>query len=428
VESEKEVCVKRILALSALVAMVVAAAIPATAANKSKVTYALAGEARALELALGEQGLTLGLAMARADSTPSVIGVGAGQCTVLGNNPDPDSLPCNEGTTAKSNEKDHGKAGETCAGPALPAELDSVLSIELACGSSLTSLIAGKIPTTLNTGKVAEVRLETDLTGLVPQVQDVKETLINELQTILDQAPDEIENALDQVLDSVDVGQAVQIKLGPASSNVVRKGNTLTVESAAAGAEIGLVGIPDLDTKGNPIPGTSQALEDGLLIIQVGRSDASATLDQVSAAATSEANPALVTIKVRDITKLEPTYQTISVAPGQTVTILEGTPAESTISAAAATKTSKPGEASAAADAVRLDLLKGVQGGIHLGLGRATAAVSVKKSSTPPAPRDKVQPQILPITGGTDHTGLALMLLVTAAGVFFVARRRFGTR
>ena len=108
-------------------------------------------------------------------------------------------------------------------------------------------------------------------------------------------------------------------------------------------------------------------------------------------------------------------------APGPTVTILEGTPAESTIPAAGATNKEKTGSAVAAADAVRVHLLKGVEGGVVLGLGRATAAVSGREVQ-PKAPRPAAQE--LPRTGGTNLVWPALGLLA-AAGALLVLRRRF---
>ena len=416
---------KRPLALALVVAVVsslVLIALPAGAAASKGATYALEGEARGLEVAIGDQGVTLGLALSRGSSTPLATGVGAGQCSILGDQTDPDDLPCNEATTQKSSAPgDANTSGEVCAGPAIPAPLDSILTIDLACGSSVSAVTKG-VPSSSNTGKVGEVALGLDLAGLIPQAEDAKEQLVDQLQEILGGAPEPIANALNQLLDAVDEGQGGQIVLGPATSDITSKGDTVTVTSSSAGALIGVAGIPDLDKDGIPIPGSSVATEDGLIIIEVGRSFASASVDKLSAASSSNATAALVTVKVRDITQVKPTYQEVSVAPGQTVTILEGTPAESTISAAAATKESGPGRAVAAADAVRLHLLKGVSGGIKLGLARATAAATAKAKPLAAQVNDP-DPRVLPMTGARDVTFIALGLLVLA-GVAFGIRRR----
>lgn len=347
---------KRVLAF-VIPAALVLAALPAGASApvKTRSSFALSGEARGLELAVGGQGVTLGAAFSSVDSKPSAKGIAAGQCGVLGNEPDPDNLPCNESTTSKSSYPGDNEMGEVCAGPAVPDPLGSILQIDLACGSSFSALTKG-LPTTLNTGKVAEATLEMDVTGVIPEVQEVKELLIDELQAILDVAPEPIKNALNQLGDAIDVGQAVQIRLGPADSSVVATGKMLTASSFAAGAQIGLVGIPDLDKDGLPIPGTSLATEDGLLIIEVGPARAEASVDSLSAKATSSASAAIVTVKVRDITKLEPTYIEIPVGVDQSVTVLENTPAESTITVSHAVQESDATSARAAADAVSLQI------------------------------------------------------------------------
>ncbi|HJR44758.1 MAG TPA: LPXTG cell wall anchor domain-containing protein [Actinomycetota bacterium] len=412
---------KRPLALALAVSSLVLVALPAGAAASKRATYALEGEARGLELAIGDQGVTLGLALARGSSTPIAEGVGAGQCSVLGDEADPDNLPCNESTTQKSVAPGEANAqGEICAGPAIPAPLDSVLTIDVACGSSVSAVRNGT-PSTSNSGKVAEVGLGLDLTGLIPQAEDAKEQLIDQLQSIIGGAPEPIATAVNQLLDAIDEGQGAQIVLGPAASNITSKGDRVTVTSTSAGALIGVAGIPDLNKDGIPIPGSSVATEDGLIIVEVGKSFATASVDKLSAASDSDSTAALVTVKVRDITKVEPTYTEVPVAPGQTVTILEGTPAESTITAAVATKESREGSAVAAADAVRLHLLKGVSGGVKLGLARATAAVTAKPKVLGQV--NDPDPRVLPMTGARDATLIALGLLILAGAAFGIRRR-----
>lgn len=413
---------KRTLALAVVMAALVLMALPAGAAP-TKNNFAVEGEARGLELSLGDQGLTLGVALSRANSTPSVEGVGAGQCSVLGESSDPDQLPCNESTMQKSSAPGStNEAGEVCAGPAIPAPLDTVLNVDLACGAS-TSSVTNAGPVSSNTGKVGEVTLGFDLGGLIPQAEDAKEQLVDQLQDIIGGAPEPIANAVNQLLDSVDEGQAGQIVLGPATSDITSKAGKVTVSSDSAGALIGVAGIPDLDNEGVPIPGSSTATEDGLIIIEIGRSNATASVNKTTAAADAASTAALVTVKVRDITQVKPTYVEVSVAPGQTVTILQGTPAESTITAAAATKEVKKGAAVAAADAVRLHLLKGVSGGIKLGLARATAAASAEVAPAVKAQQPPPAAKILPQTGARDVTLIAIGLLLLA-GVALAVRRR----
>lgn len=421
---------RRTFAVFTVIAAVVAMAIPAGAkpVQKAHTDYALTGEARALELAIGEQGVSLGVALSRADSTPSAIGVGAGQCTLLGDDADPENLPCTEETTVTSRfPGTPGSDDPKCAG-ALPQALAAVIDLKAACGSS-TSGILKHTPFTRSSGKVAQLGVTlpvgTVLNGVPtkPLVDDLTETL----SPILDKTPpvvhDAVENVVDLVTDLTET-EALAMEIGSATSNVSSKKGVITVDSASAGALIGLVGIPEDGVDGTAIQATSDPLKNGLVIIEVGASRATASLDEASAHAVGAASAAIVTVKVRDITKPEPTYVTISVAPGETFTVLKGTPAESTIVAADSTVKENGSEAAAAADAVRLHLLKGVNGGVSLALGRSTAAVK-GTAVKPAAPIVKKAPDTLPLTGGTDVFFPALVLIV-GAGVVAVLRRRVG--
>ena len=419
---------KRLFAVAASIGLLVALAIPAGAKTivKTHTDYALAGEARALELAIGEQGVTLGMALSRADSAPSALGVGAGQCTLLGNDPDPDSLPCTDESTVTTNYPGTpGDGIEVCANK-LPAPLDTIVDLRIACGSSKSGLKNG-LPFTTNTGKLAHlgVTLPVGTVFDALPVNQVVDDLTQTLSPVLDLAPKEVRDAVENVVDIVDglaETEALAVELAPSVSSIVRKGSGLQVTSDAAGALIGVLGIPEAAVDGTTVSASSDPLKNGLLIIEVGRAQASASIDTKSAVASGAASPALVTVKVRDITKPEPTYVEVSVAPGETVTVLENTPAESTITAADSTVEEGANSATAVADAVRLHLLKGVNGGVVLGLGRATAAVNgdvVKDKRVIAAPPEKV----LPFTGGTDMTWVALALIALSELIILVRRR-----
>jgi len=419
---------KRRLALLTVVGLIFAAvALPAGAAGKATATYGLSGEARALEVALGDQGLTLGLALARADSSPLARGVGAGQCTLLGENPNPDDLPCTDETTVKSSSNAPTSPDSKCGGQ-LPEELAAVLILRVACGSSTSELTNGK-PATHNSGKVAALKAKLPVGALLPdapaEIDQLTDQLVGALQPILDQTPKEVRTAVEgilELLDNVAETELVAADIGTSSSNIVPKGDMIKVSSDSAGARIGLIGVPAVDVSGNAIAGTADPLENGLVIVEVGTAAASAAIDTDKATAQAAASPALVTVRVRDITQDEPTYIEQSVAPGETITVLENTPAESTITAADSTTDVDGGSARAAADAVRLHLLKGVEGGLKLGLARATAAAAVKSAVKPAPPLKKPEP--LPVTGGTDLTWPAIGL-IAAAGALSVIRRRF---
>lgn len=419
---------KRAVSLGFVVVLLAALAVPvgATTADKTFVNYAVAGEARALELGLGSEGVTMGFALARADSAPSALGVGAGQCTLLGDKPNPEDLPCTEESKSQSRYPGSPGDGEERCAESLPAPLSDVVDLRIACGASRSGLTNG-LPFTTNKGRVAHLGVTLPVGTVLNNVPaaSLAEDLTKTLAPVLDKTPAVVQDAVNDVLELVTGSaetEAVAIDLAPASSNVKSQGSSLGITSDSAGALIGVLGIPEGEVDGTTVSASSDPLENGLLIIEVGRAQASATLNTKNAQARSAASPALVTVKVRDITKPEPTYVEVSVAPGETVTVLEGTPAESTITAADATTKEDGNSAAAAADAVRLHLLKGVNGGVVLGLGRVTAAVNGEVvKPAPPVRRDP-----LPFTGGIDMTLQALGLIVLAVGAA-VLRRRVGS-
>lgn len=416
---------KRLFAASATLALLVALAIPAGAKTsvKSHTEYALTGQARGLELAIGGQGVSLGLALSRADSVPSALGVGAGQCTLLGDDPDPNDLPCTDESTSKTQWPGSPGDGAELCGESLPAPLSDVVDLRIACGSSKSGLRLG-FPYTTNTGKVAHLGVTLPVGAVLGQLPEVAlvDDLTETLKPILDQAPQEVKDAVQKVVDLVNdlaATEAVAAELAPARSSITSKGSKLTVTSDAAGALIGLIGLPENLVEGTDVSVESDPLTNGLVIIEVGRAQSSATLDTTNASASAAASPALVTVKVRDITKPEPTYIEVTVAPGETITVLEGTPAESTITAADSTVEENGASAQAEAHAVRLHLLKGVNGGVVAALGTTGVAVKgevVKNQVVAPK-------EILPFTGGTDKTWAALGLIGLAAAALLIRRR-----
>lgn len=432
---------RRLAALSAVVAVIAALAIPAGAAESSKTNYVLTGEGRGLELAIGDQGVTLGLALGQVDSTPKAIGVGAGQCALLGSGSDPDSLPCTGESTSKSQYPGDGGTGDLTCTQTLPAPLGDIVALKAACGSSKSFFRKG-VAHTVNKGQVASlgVKLPVGLRVLpvnvsTEQVQEVVDTLTGVLSPVLDQAPQEIKDVLTgvedtafetldgllEVIQGIDATDALKVELGTSVSDITRKGDIIESTTEAAGAKIGILGIPGVGTEGAIIE-EADPLKNGLVIIEVGTARASASVNKATAASGAAASPALITVKVRDITSPTPKYVEVSVAPGQTVTLLEGTPLESTIVAADSTTVQKDGEASAIADAVKLHLLKGVNGGVKLGLASATAGA--KADVVAPAPPVKKRaPKVLPLTGAEDMTLVAIVLLVGAVGALAIRRR-----
>ncbi len=433
---------RRSLALGALVALLVAGIAPSATNAAPRSIFALAGEARALDIALFDQGVTLGLALSRGDSTPSAKGIAAGACTLLGNTADDTALPCDEANTELTELGGVlGDDSPTCTS-VIPAPLSTLVSLDTACGLSKSGITADGMPFTNNKGTVAELAVKLPITTLLPvgdvadeTVDQVVDTVTDTLAPVLDALPQEVGNAVENVINTVEnvsETKILAIELGTSQSDIVPDGDEITVSSLAAGARIGILGIPGVTGAGQVLNGTANPLENGLIIIEVGAARASATVNDALGTATSTASPALLSIKVRDITSLEPKYVEVAIAPGQTVTLLAGTPLESTIIAADSSTSNSADGATAAADAVSLHLLKGVNGGLKLGLGRAVAAANAapRAAVAPPAPGvnpvppAKRPPVALPVTGGTDYTGLAIMLALGSVGAF-VLRRRF---
>lgn len=443
---------KRLVALVSAVMIVSALAIPAGVASETKSNFALKGEARGLELAILGEGVTLGFALSQSDSAPRAVGIGAGQCELLGAEADPGQLPCSDSSTVKSEYPgDPGTSELLCQG-SLPAPLSDVIDLDVACGSSKTTL-KKDFAQTVSQGKVASLSAKLPVgLRLVPldvdvnQVDQIIETITDSLAPVLGVAPAEVRDVLTgvtetveetgdettdqaqevvdgllEVIQGLDATDALKIELGISDSKITRKGSLITSASQAAGAKIGLIGLPGAGANGELIQ-AADPLKNGLVIIEVGTSRASASVDKATATSTSAASAALVTVRVRDITKPQPTYVEVSVAPGETVTVLAGTPAESTITAADSTTEQSPGSARAVADAVRLHLLKGVNGGVELGIAGTTAVATADVAEIAPPPA-KRPPTLLPQTGARDVTILALVLMLAAGGALLIRRR-----
>lgn len=423
---------KRLIAPVVLMALVVAAAVPAIAQNDSSVRYALAGEARALELAVANNGLTFGVALSEGDSTPKSAGLGAGQCDLLGSDADIEDAACNADSTERSKSPgNEGDIADTCATPDLPPQLDSLLAIDAACGFSQSGA-QGNVPTTSNEGRVTNIELTADFSNVSGDLQQVKDDLIEGLEGVIGMLPPEAQNLLEEILLGLDTGNVGEIKVGRATSDIrTLSGGGVEVESKAGAIKIGLLGVPDLDPQGNPIPGTADPLTNGLIIIEVGDASSTASISGSDFGLSADADAALIRVKIRDITQVTPTYIEEEVAPGETQIILEGTPAESTITAADTNTEVTSTVALAASDAVSLHLLQGNEfmGGIRLGLARTTAAASLaqdpNESPSPSVkPTTEVSPKELPATGADNRLPIALVM-IAAAALVLVLRRRF---
>lgn len=391
----------------ALVGVLVAG--PATAASPE--VYAGSAEARALDLTILGQKATLGATKATAESTLKASAEGTGQLVpVVPASPTVKAAVEGGGADVKPN---------TCGPLSAPAALSSVLTLGVACAGASASVVAQN-PVSSSEASVASlgVSANTVLSGpLAPITGPVQSGLAQLLGSIPGGTPiDPVVTTLEDLVVNVLKTPTLDVSAGKSTSAVTTAAGTVTSESTAAAVIIKLLPLPQV----NGAPTLEPAAT-----ITVGKASATATYDRTKGTSTAKFQPALVSIKFNTaLTASIPALANgIEIAPNvvapasplagpcaddATATcILVGTALESRIKVANGTTTSTANSASAVADGVRLELLKGVNGGVILNLARAQAAVggtlAVVDSPAVEAPRVDE----LPRTGGTPMIPLA---------------------
>ena len=179
---------------------------------------------------------------------------------------------------------------------------------------------------------------------------------------------------------------------------------------------------------------------DPLLTLDAGRAVATASLDieTLDVTTSGTANTAVITLSSAFATLLGEDNTTITVPGGDSLTIAEGTPIESTISVLAVEEITRSVDSESydltgtRAGGVTLALFTSpeLMGGITVELAVAEAVVGGVPITTPPAdpedpdpapdPDDPEPAPPMPITGG----GLALLGLLAAGGALALGRRR----
>lgn len=320
-----------------------------------------AGRALNLDIpALGDP-LTMGASKASLNSTLDALAEGTGFLTPLGSN------------VANSEIKDgavvKGPVGETCTTPALPAEVAAVVNIGVGCAASSATIENGFM-TAASAGSVANLDLsantllsEVPIGGILDQVF---EPLIGNVAE-LDPALTTVKDLVSSVLET----KTLEVELGTSTSKVTTDGASVISEATAAGGEIRILPTPQLSAA----PELSNV---PVATITVGSSAARAVYDRATGTTADPSfDAAIVTIKLSPALGLPAAASTISVKPGQTQTILAGTPLESTITVAnGSTVTNADGTKGAVADGVKLELIKGVSGGVILELAHSEAGVA----------------------------------------------------
>lgn len=435
-----------------------AALMPASAATP-EIKFEGTGSARALDLSVPGlarlapaaaallPSLTVGATSANFSSKPSAQGMAAGVCNLLSKGVDPLGA-CSFGSMEQSVVPGaDGLAGDqnsTCKDVSV-----AVVTLSTACGKSVSSIISG--PASINEAGVAEVKVNLDLAalglplngstaakdllvtnvgGLVNQVFTLATTVedtanLSQNPLTADKLP-ALNSAVEDLLRAVSVAdQAAVIKVGNSSTIVDSVGTVSTITSKAAAARIGLLGLTD-------------ALEDGLVIIEVSSAMATAKWDSVAGIASSHAEPALASIKVKDILDLVPgDYLGIVVNVDQLNSVLgtltQATPLLATeIKASDVTKDQTGKSVFASASGVEIHALKGLgassvgaaDGGLSLRLAATQVAIAgdVAPNGAP------VQNPPMPLTGGPTPLFIlgALILAGGAFGAFRFSRKLSG--
>ncbi|HUQ39728.1 MAG TPA: hypothetical protein VM030_06200 [Acidimicrobiales bacterium] len=332
------------------------------------------------------QKATFGVSTAKINSTLKAAADGAGQLLVLGSTTKAEVT----GNNTKQTKP------QACAQALPPAP---VLSLGLACSSSTAEVVEG-LPHAVADGSLVSLDLGLNQLPINTVIDPVKGAL-GQVFGALPDTLDPATNTVTDLLTALGNTQTLAVKVGHSRSDVSTVANTVTAVGQAEAAQIDVL----------PIGGLAKQ---PVASIIVGSAKATAVYDRVAGAAKASFDPAIVTLRLNTVLT---GAQEIKVAPGETITILQGTPLESTITVADG-KTTKnaDGSVSAVADGVKLELLKGVNGGVILELAHAEAgAAGNLGKAEPPAVAFE-----LPRTGGTPWMPI---VGITALGVAVLVRR-----
>lgn len=420
----------RVVAAGAVAAALGAALVsgPATAAEiQTSTPESYVGDAlgRALNLSVLGNKVTLGGSVANGALDPKAAddikkitasATGAGQLAVLGSTVE----------SAADLGKPEQVGVEKCAQVVnLPLNL---LNAGLACGVS-SAKVLDEAPKAFSEGRVAGLSLKLNNALTAVPVGGLLDTVFTTVGGLAPDVIDPVTTTVQDLLNSVIQTETLKVTVGKSTSSVIGEANKITSSATAEAAKIEILPTPvlgDLGIQNEPVA-----------TITVSSSSAKAVYDRNTGVATPSYDAALVTVRVAPpLTNLLGGGVTeLKVAPGETLTILENTPLESTIVVADGSTTRDPatGAVRAVADGVKLDLLKGLgsttglgKGGILLELAHSEAGVRgvvptqvLSESFRAAAPRPTELPRtggaaVLPLLGGG--------FLVAALGV----RRLFG--
>src|SRR3954447_14493040 len=338
---------------------VVVAAVAAPAAHAdTPETFSATGTARALHVSVLGQDATFGVTDGTVGAPLTAVANAAGQLL------QPQTLSKVALSADNSTAADPTNGQQRGAVPSLPDPLGTIVKTDLACSLAKADITKG-LPNATSTAGVASVAVnaQTLLNGVlgntplgslqlgdtVNQVTDALAPVLTAISDATSQTPVHLDpqSTITDLLNSLTTQQTLSLSLGNSTSNLTTVANTLTSTSQALGGQIKILPIAAL----NNTP---------LATITVGSSKTSAVYDRVKGAGTASFDPALVTVDLAPVLGLPANLTHVSVAPGQTITILQGTPLESTIPLADGHTETAGKSAKAVADGVSIQLFKGL--------------------------------------------------------------------
>lgn len=412
------------IALSAVVTTGVLA-LPASAQADTVETrpesFIATAAARGLDLNLFGTRVTIGQSSALINSTPSAKASGAGVALI-------------SGTVSNSEVNGPNQSAAPPKACVLNLPVTNLLAVRLACGESRVDT-NNAAPSAFGSGSVAGLdvaglnaldplllQLQTLLDQLLPVVDQTVGTvlttvpgvsgLLTPLASSLGLGTDSTVRPVTGLIDGLLAGVRratglVDVKLGDSTAQAVTSAAAVTATANAAGAQIDL--LPGLTLGGAP-----------LLSIIVGQAKSTSVFDRGTAKSTPSFDAAVVRVRLGLSLLGAGGVTDIPIQLGAPLTLLAGTPLETTISLGAGRTVTDPdtGAVASYADGVSIQLLKGLNGGIGLELAHAETGaggqirlVSQQQVVTPVVPS-------LAKTGGDPWLPLAgAGLLVVALGI-----------
>ncbi|MBV8161213.1 MAG: hypothetical protein JO265_09840 [Acidimicrobiia bacterium] len=359
--------------------MIAALAAPAAHADTPE-SFSATGTARALHISVLGQDATFGVTDGNVGAPLTAVANAAGQLL------QPSTISKVALSSDNSTASDPTDGNQRCAVPSLPAPLSTILKTDLACSLATADITKG-LPNATGTAGVANVGVNASslLSGVlgntplgslqlgntVSQVTSSLQPVLNAISQATSQTPVKLDptTTITDLLNSLTTQQTLALSLGNSTSTLASAASTVTSTATALGGQLSVLPIAAL----NNTP---------LATITIGSSKTTATYDRTKGAGTAAFDPALVTVDLAPVLGLPAALQHISVAPGQTITILQGTPLESTITVADGHTTTSGQSASAVADGVSIELFKGLA---SLLPSSGTSGVQAAAAATPAA-------------------------------------------